>query len=256
MKQLLLLIFACCCYLFSNAQLPQTDTVSVPGFSITSTKNDKQQTGIRNGYWVSWYANARRLDSGLIQKGVADGQWKGWYKDGSPRFVRTYSAEKWQQFQHEKSRYHPKRTSLPITRLFHENKNEAEKYLNAINTFCAGQNCAGKNESPQLTVRLNAEGEHYHPVFEQGLLHGLFVNYFPGGAVKDSGNYKDGLPEGLWLKWTDDKKYYWKGYFQHGHKNKEWKLYTANDKLVRVVLYENGKLLWRKNMIEGVEVAE
>ena len=84
----------------------------------------------------------------------------------------------------------------------------------------------------------------------------MFINYFPNGAIKDSGNYKNGLPEGLWIKWTDDKQFYWKGYYQHGAKNKEWKLYSPDAKLIRIVFYRNDKYMWRKDLKEGIEIDE
>jgi len=209
-----------------------------------------------NGPWKSWYENGQSLDSGALQKNLPDGVWITWYKNGQLQFIRTYSSDKWQQFQHEKSRYHPRRISMPITKLFHENKRQVEKYTTAINSFCAKQNCARADEELRQLIDNNATQEHYHPPFENGLLHGLFVNYFPDGAVKDSGNYKNGLPEGIWIKWTDDKQFYWKGFYQHGMKNKEWKLYSMDGKLIRVVFYREGKYLWRKDMKEGIEIRQ
>lgn len=215
--------------------------------SLPDTTNNKVFTEKKlNGQWRSWYSNGQLLDSGLMQKGIPGGKWAGWYKNGDPQFIRTYSADKWQQFQNEKSRYHPKRISMPITKLFHENKKQAEKYITAINTFCAQQNCPGSNK----------EKEHYHPLFEKGLLHGPFANYFSDGSIKDTGIYRDGLPEDLWTKWTDDKKYFWKGFYHHGMKNKEWKLYSSTGKLIRILYFKDGKYLWRKDMQETVPALE
>ena len=240
-RSFLINIFCLSCF-FSYAQLSVPDTVS-----------DLQRYEYNDGSWQSWYANGQRLDSGSWQKNIPDGKWVIWYKNGKIQFTRTYSAEKWQQFQNEKSRYHPKRVSLPITKLYHENKKQAETYTTALNTFCTGQNCTRTNETQQQTAANNAEQEHYHPPFENGLLHGVFINYFADGAIKDSGNYKNGLPEGIWIKWTDDKQFYWKGFYQHGLKNKEWKLFSSAGKLLRIENYREGKLLWRKDMKEGVE---
>ena len=219
MKLLFLSIILCVCCFAGNAQLSLPDTVS----------------------------EGRSVDSGIVKKGIPDGTWKTWYKKGQVQFLRTYSFDKWQQFQQEKIRYHPKRISLPITQLFHENKQQAQKYLDAIHTFCAIQKCPGVNAKD--------EPEHYHPPFENGLLHGPFANYFPDGNLKDTGHYKNGLPEDLWTKWTDDRQFYWKGHYRHGKKNKEWKLYTANDKLISIVSFREGKFVWRKDMKEGVEIA-
>jgi antitoxin component YwqK of YwqJK toxin-antitoxin module len=232
MKYFSTLLLFCSCSVFCPGQFSLPDTIN--NRIVTEKKS--------NGHWRTWYSNGQLLDSGFMKKGIPDGAWLVRYKNGSTQFIRTYSSDKWQQFQNEKERYHPKRISLPITKLFHENKAKAEQYTAAINTFCVKKTCPGSNK----------EDEHYHPLFENGLLHGPFANYFPDGSIKDTGIYRDGLPEDLWIKWTDDKKYYWKGFYHHGMKNKEWKLYSSSDKLIRILFFKDGKYLWRKEMQEGV----
>lgn len=265
MKLLFLLLSLCVYQAFSNAQLllstgdqqPNDNDERIIGYYTNGTKQYEGYKRKENlhGQWGSWYQNGQLLDSGLMVKGIPNGTWIAYHGNGALQFIRTYSSEKWQQFQNEKSRYHPKKVALPITSLYHDNRKEAEKYITAINTFCPGRNCTRTNEKLHETIENNA-GQHYHPVFENGLLHGMFINYFPNGAIKDSGNYKNGLPEGLWIKWTDDKQFYWKGYYQHGAKNKEWKLYSPDAKLIRIVFYRNDKYLWRKDLKEGIEIDE
>jgi len=269
MKSLFLTIFICVCCFISSGQLSLSDTLSDQQSVITTNERlsgyyingNKQFEGYRrkndlHGEWKSWYYNGVKLDSGFFKKGIPDGQWSAWYENGNPQFTRTYSADKWQQFQNEKDRYHPKRLSMSLTQLYHENKKQANKYLIAANTFCAIKNCKRSNEELQQVIDNNASQQHYHPVFPQGLLDGAFANYFPDGSVKDSGNYKNGLPEGMWIKWTDDKKFWWEGHYHHGAKNKEWKLYNTNNKLISIVSFREGKLLWRKDMKEGVQIVE
>src|SRR5262245_14400670 len=131
MKHLLLVILTCCC-LISNAQLSPSDATSDPesvmvndGKLLTFYPNgNKQFEGYKHkeslhGQWNSWHSNGQLLDSGSLKKGIPDGQWFAWYENGSPQFIRTYSADKWQQFQNEKSRYHPKRVSMPLTEMYH-----------------------------------------------------------------------------------------------------------------------------------------
>jgi antitoxin component YwqK of YwqJK toxin-antitoxin module len=267
MKRLFLLLSLCDCCLSGNAQLllspansDQQRNASDEKLTGYYSNGNKQYEGFKrkenlHGQWNSWYNNRQRLDTGLLVKGIPDGTWFTYYSDGKLQFTRSYSSEKWQQFQNEKARYHPKKISMPITTLYHDNKKQAEKYITAINTYCAMQNCTRANEKLQETIDNNA-AQHYHPVFENALLHGAFVNYFPNGTIKDSGNYKNGLPEGLWIKWTDDKQFYWKGYYQHGLKNSEWKLYSSDAKLIRIVFYRNDKYLWRKDLKEGIEIEE
>src|SRR5688572_30345009 len=211
MKPLLLSSLLCVCFLNSSAQLSLPDTRSdqqpnnfTSGDRIITgyyPGGNKQYEGYKrkeelHGPWLSWYDNGQQADSGSMQKGIPDGKWMAWYTNGDPRSIRTYSFDKWQQVQIEKSRYHPKKVFMPITQLFHENKKQAEKYTTAINTFCAKQNCVRTNEGLQQTIDNNTAQEHYHPVLQEGLLHGPFVNYFPGGTAKNSGQSKNWLPEG------------------------------------------------------------
>ena len=271
MKKSLLLLLCSACSAICTAQVSQTSVnddlpikklkTADEQFAGYYSNGTKQYEGYKrksnlHGPWMSWYDGSQMLDTGYLIKGIPDGQWMGWYKNGKPRFIRTYSASKWQQYHLEKSRYHPKRIVLPITQLYHENKQRAAIYTTAIYSFCSKKDCTRDNETLQQMINNNNEQEHYHPLFDDGLLHGVFVNYFSDGSIKDTGNYKNGLPEGLWINWTDDKQFYWKGYYQHGLKDKEWKLYAANGKLIRLVAWREGKLLWKKNMKEGVEVVE
>lgn len=271
MKLLFLLSFICLCYFSTKAQLSLSDTTSdQPSYNSTTNegklggyypdgnkkyKGNKRKADLQ-GSWNSWYSNGKKLDSGFLVKGIPHGTWTMHNREGTQKFLRTYSFDKWQLFQSERLQYHPKRISLPLTKLFHENRKHAEKYIKAIHTFCAKKNCMRVKEDLLQTIENNTEQEHYHPPFENGLLHGPFANYFPDGSVKDSGIYKNGLPEGIWIKWTDDQQFYWNGHYHHGVKNKEWKLYSSGGRLIRVLFFKEGKYLWRKDMKEGVEQTE
>jgi antitoxin component YwqK of YwqJK toxin-antitoxin module len=202
--------------------------------------------------WNSWYANGNRMDSGRLEKGIPDGAWQVWYENGTPQFIRTYSADKWERFQQEAARYHPRKIAYPVTELYRKNKPEAEKYLSGIRSYCIMQNCGRPGRENILQVAAgNNEEKHYHPVFEKGLLHGLYISYFSSGAVKDSGHYRNGLPEGIWVKWSDEAASYWKGHYRHGKKEKEWKLYSAEGRLMRMAYYKHGKEVWKKEMQSG-----
>lgn len=271
MKRLFLLSFICVSYFYATAQLSLSDTIS-DNSSFSLAPNDgkldgyypngnKKYKGSKHkedlhGSWTTWYRDGQLLDTGLLVKGIPDDSWTIYYPDGTKKFIRTYSFDKWQLFQNEKVLYHPKRISLPVTKLFHESPKQAEKYIKTIHSFCAKKNCGRVKEDFFQTINNNTEQEHYHPLFENGLLHGPFSNYFPDGSLKDSGIYKNGLPEGIWIKWTDDKQFYWHGHYHHGVKNKEWKLYAANGRLIRILFFKEGKYLWRKDIKEGVEHTE
>ncbi len=75
------------------------------------------------------------------------------------------------------------------------------------------------------------------------------MNYYSNGHVKDSGYYKEGLREGLWIHYTAPGGSYWKGFYHNGSQQKEWKLYNEKGKLLLIVFYnQNGEEIWRKEM--------
>lgn len=196
------------------------------------TKNKKL-----HGAWQSWYSNQQSCDSGTLVKGIPDGEWRVWYADGQVQFVRNYSADKWQRFQNEKDGANPKQIVYPLTTLYKENRSKARQYLSSGYSFCLDKDCGSDAEA--------GLPDHYHPVFETGLLHGEYINYFPNGTVKDSGYYENGLPHGPWAHRSADQQY-WQGHYQHGLKDKEWKHYDATGRLLEIVDYKKGEEVWRK----------
>jgi antitoxin component YwqK of YwqJK toxin-antitoxin module len=207
------------------------------------------QKGRLQGAWQSWYTGNLPCDAGTFQKGIPDGAWTVWYNNGNPRFVRTYSEDKWRRFELERLRYHPKRIASPLAELAQKNREKAEVYINAHRSFCDPLYCtADENTGVLRRLYENSSSDHYHPLFEKGLLHGLFINYFPDGTVKDSGDYENGLPHGPWLHYTAFGQSYWSGYYHHGEKDKEWKLYESSGQLLRIIGYNKGKELWRKEI--------
>jgi antitoxin component YwqK of YwqJK toxin-antitoxin module len=87
----------------------------------------------------------------------------------------------------------------------------------------------------------------YHPPFIQSLHHGLYMNYFENGIVKDSGHYKEGLREGLWVQRNNSSGGKWMGMYKHGNRQKEWKYYNTAERLQLIVFFnKKGEEVWRK----------
>lgn len=210
--------------------------------------NEDKSTDLLHGTWVTRYANGNPCDSGKLYKGIPDGTWQVWYPDGTLQFYRTYSADKWQRFQQEIVRYHPKRPSYPLTRLYHNDRGKAESLLSQGISFCNSSACIRHAETIEERMISNTAGGEYHPLFEKGMLHGLFVNYFKDGSIKDSGFYSTGLRANAWVHWSSDQKGFWKGAYLNGMKDREWKYFSAEGILLHITYYKRGKEIWSKEM--------
>ncbi len=101
----------------------------------------------------------------------------------------------------------------------------------------------------QLVEKNNSNDQSYNPVFNECLQHGLYMNFFSGGIAKDSGYYKNGLREAVWLHRNSPAGYYFIGSYKNGLRFREWKQYDATGKLYAIVFYnKDGREEWTKKI--------
>jgi antitoxin component YwqK of YwqJK toxin-antitoxin module len=201
-----------------------------------------------NGNWQSWYDNGMLCDSGTFVRGLPDGEWKHWNRDGKLMALRTFSADKFNRVYNELLRYNPRRISFPLTTLYHQNKASALKYFKATYSFGTVPKNKDDMTLPQLIAANITPGNDYQPVFDHGLHHGLYINYFSNGITRDSGYYKNGLRDGVWIQRDQPGASFTRGSYNHGTRVKGWRTYDDDGKLVSMHFYNNrGQLIWKKN---------
>ena len=240
-------------YDFSAGSLVTEMMLTAGEAMINEYRNDKRfySAGTKgrklHGAWKSWYENGLLCDSGTFNKGLPDGVWKFWNNSGELMAVRTFSAEKFRRISHEMVRYHPRRISFTIASLYQRNKRAALKYMQASYSF---ESAAGKKAGitlQELIASNITEGNPYLPVFDYGLHHGEYVNYFAGGIAKDSGYYKNGLRQGEWIHRDSPDGLVTKGAYEDGKKTKNWRTYDPSGRLTSIVHYNRrGDIGWTK----------
>ncbi|MBK9382483.1 MAG: hypothetical protein IPN39_14310 [Chitinophagaceae bacterium] len=201
-----------------------------------------------NGNWQSWYATGVLCDSGRLINNLPDGEWRHWNERGELLAIRHYSADKFQRVMQEMLRYNPKRSFFYLSELYQKDKQAALNYLTAAYSFPSGRS-APVHSLKQLVISNISKSDSYRPVFEQSLQDGLYMNFFPGGSIRDSGYYKNGVRTGKWIH-RDSADGPWRlGAYQHSIKIKEWKYYDKNNKLLELIVYDNrGHINWRKKI--------
>jgi antitoxin component YwqK of YwqJK toxin-antitoxin module len=201
-----------------------------------------------HGKWQSWYSNNQLCDSGTFVKGIPQGEWKYWDSKGQLRAIRHYNAGKLTRIKEEMSRSNPKNTLYPITVLYKKNRKQGEVYLKAGYSFDFTVYHPQRISLKQAVENNINEEEGYRPVFDECLHHGLYMNYYANGLVKDSGYYKNGLRDGLWLQRNTADNSYLTGTYKNGAKHGEWKEYNAAGRLMTFFFYNKGEEQWRKKM--------
>lgn len=198
-----------------------------------------------HGAWQSWYPNGYTCDSGRLARNIPDGEWKYWNAEGNLMALRHFNAEGYHRVMEEITRPHPRRNFYQLGLIAIQNQEQALSYLQA-EKFYTGKGSAVKFHSVRDLVLANSKGEMYRPVFETGLLDGLYMNFFENGQVRDSGDYKSGLREGIWMHRASTLSDTETGLYQNGLKEQEWKLYTAEGRLKQILFYRKGILQWQK----------
>lgn len=207
----------------------------------TSRKNSKL-----NGIWQSWYGTGALCDSGRLVNNLPDGEWKHWNEKGELLAIRHYSADKFHRITDEMLRYNPKRSFFYLRELYQKNKQAAINYLDVAYSFPASRSVA-IHSLKQLVFSNISKSDNYRPVFEQCLQDGLYMNFFPGGAIKDSGYYKNGVRTGKWVHRDFADGLWQQGAYHNSIKVKEWKTYHKNNKLSEIIFYDGkGHVQWKK----------
>lgn len=192
-----------------------------------------------DGNWESWYQNGQLCDSGKLELGLPDGEWRHWDESGQLIAVRTYSADKYNRIKNQLTRYNARHVAFPLTVLYHKNRSAASKYLHSSYSFPHSIRRIDDQSLQEWVATNITPGSTYHPVFDQSLHHGLYMNFFPNGIVKDSGFYKNGLRDGVWLHRNYPNGLYYVGTYSNGVKVKQWRAYMPSGKLMGIIFYNN-----------------
>lgn len=198
-----------------------------------------------HGVFQSWYRNGQTCDSGRLVRNIPDGEWIIRNHTGQIVALRTFNADGYHRVMEEINRPHPRRNFYQLGQLAIQNRNLALSYLSAGYAF------PSKGKEPAFhsvgeLVLANITGESYRPVFENGLLDGLYLNFFDNGLVKDSGNYQKGLREGYWIHREFASTITRAGSYRNGLMDQEWKVYSAEGRLQQIMFYRKGVLRWEK----------
>jgi antitoxin component YwqK of YwqJK toxin-antitoxin module len=193
-----------------------------------------------HGEWETFYNNSIPCDSGRFEKNLPDGEWKTWYPDGTLKAVRHYSAQKYLYVKEDISRNHPKIQKFAITRLA-QNKTNVENHFRPQFEYNASS-VASLPMLDRIHLNTSTENNQYIPPFSNCLHHGTYINYFENGAVKDSGNYVNGLKQGIWKEAKPGNELTGIGFYREGFKTGQWKYYDRNGVLKYTSRYNrNGK---------------
>jgi antitoxin component YwqK of YwqJK toxin-antitoxin module len=212
----------------------------------------KYKGRLPHGDYKSWFDSTSVRDQGRFRYGIPDGEWKGWYSNGQPRFIRTYSVDKLQRVKREMKKP-PKQVLLPLAKMAQENPDALRQASSPLQSFW---HLYGKRHEETPPVRVDsvllaslqfneqAGDQSYMAPFRECLHHGLYMNFFPNGQVKDSGYYRNGLREGHWEHWLSKGLLRASGTYENGLRTGNWSYNDPNGKIRSLATYnKKGELV-------------
>lgn len=202
------------------------------------------KNGRLHGTWTSWYTPQQLCDSGRLVRNIPDGTWKSWYSDGKPRSIRTYNAYLLHRLRNEIPRRGGKATFFAVTDIAKTDPAYAWQLLTPAYSYLSLAANAADPHTPapralEARVEQNVAGGVYPylPPFTACVHHGLYMNFYPNGNVKDSGYYHFGLRDGVWEEWLNDGTIRSTGLYRKGIRQDTWKYYTPSGRLVEIRTY-------------------
>lgn len=83
--------------------------------------------------------------------------------------------------------------------------------------------------------------KHYEGTYDQGQIHGHWIEYYPSGNKKNEGQLSNGKFEGLWSLYREDGTIEIQSTFAGGNLDGEWKEFDKSGKVIRTLNYRNDK---------------
>lgn len=211
--------------------------------------NATVRKGKLNGTWQSWYPDGVACDSGKLVNNIPDGKWVFRNPANEIIAVREYSADKFIRITNEMQHYHPKRSFYYLASLYQQNRTRALRFLDADYSFPGNGGKRKISTLRQLAEENTASIHPYQPVFVQCLHEGLYINYFSGGLVRDSGSYVNGVRNGKWIHRDTATTGWYQGAYHNGTRVKEWKVFDDLGRLIEIIQYNHsGRISWRKKI--------
>ena len=187
-----------------------------------------------DGNWESRYSNGSIRDAGKFYQNIPDGEWKGYYPNGQVKFVRQYSALKWFAMQRQLTRRNAKQRFYTLVAMAMKNTGAFSKLASAQYSF----------------QTLAKEAAYYEPPFAKCLHHGVYMNYYQNGIMKDSGYYHEGLRDGVWQSWYPTGVKQSSGIYINGEKHSGWASFNERGEMTMLREYRYGQLIYEKQYKE------
>ncbi len=128
-----------------------------------------------------------------------------------------------------------------------------DSYPNGVPTKVEYRKKSG-NKDLVKHVRFYQSGEKQEEGrFENNLQHGKWIYWYENGQKWSEGFFFEGDRDGKSSVWYENGNLHYTGGYNKGKTDGEWKFYDSQGKLIKIVVFENGKKLNEESFEKEIE---
>ena len=175
----------------------------------------------RVGNWSYFYSNGKREQEGYFSNGYPEGVWTWYYENGSVERTEDFKSGK--------------------------EEGEIKEFDEYGNVTLTGQYVDGLKEGVWFyNYDINTQKGPY----KNDLKDGLWQYFYKTGKLYFEGDFVQGNPNGWQTYYYQNGKIKERRYYQFGRKEKNWEYYDYYGTLLKVLTFEDNKLI----KIDGISV--
>jgi len=209
-------------------------------FTYSQTKNQRDATGRKQGYWEAVDSKGALVYSGYFVNDQPAGEMKRYYPTGGVRVIMNYDN-----------------AGTKIRARFFWESGALAARGNYIGTMRDSVWLYYSNNTKTLSRRVEyVEGKQhgkeqsFYPegniaeeiIWENGLKNGPWTQYFKNGQPKLTATYINDKLDGAFTVFSHNGKKEIVGTYRHDARDGEWKHYDENGKLITTIRYSEGKI--------------
>lgn len=228
------------------------------GLKTEEKKNQKDESGIKQGFWSKKYRNGNLAYEITFKDGKPVGEMKRYHENGKLKVIIKYD----EKGEHGESKFYDEDGFLVSEGFYYKKlKNNTWKYYSKNRTLM-------QQEADLLRVSVKRKAKINYLVkkeeYKKGIKCGKSISYFPSGQVAEetnwkgnkkngsmrqyfpSGNektvavFKDGQFNGVYYVFYKKGNFNIKGKYKNGLKDGVWIYYNQGGKVNKEIVYNNG----------------
>ena len=184
-------------------------------------KGEMQDEGA--GMWVYFFEKGNKNMEGRLRNGKRDGNWRFYYEYGGLKSVGNFEEGK----RIGKWLYYNENTTLKAEAEYKNNRGYYTRHYESGAVKAKGLNVDGKSDSTWVYFH---ENKHQKATgnYEQGIKEGLWKYYHENGTLASEGEYLAGIENGKWIFYHENGQVSSEGIEKEGKKDGFWKMYHRN----------------------------